>query len=217
MANQTGYVVAAVQPQSETSAPDVDHAKRKREFLTYLSVKDAEIREQQNSRRYYHGVQYTADQIKALNKRKQPVVTYNRIARKINAVVGLLERQKQDPRGYPRTPKHEEGADVATAVLRYVCDEQDWSAKSLVSGLNGSVDGLGGVEIILEQGDRGDVEVGLDDVDPSSFFYDPRSIKADFSDARFMGIGKWADVDATIALFPDKEAEIRASSTPARS
>ena len=54
---------------------------------------------------------WTEEQIKALNKRKQPVVTFNRIARKLNGVVGLIDRLKQDPKAYPRTPKHEEGAE----------------------------------------------------------------------------------------------------------
>lgn len=208
--NHTGYAPGN-SPSTPMSADGIDHAGLKKKYLAYLDNKSEEIREQQNARRYYHGTQYTAEQIRVLNKRKQPVVTYNRVGRKINAVVGLLERQKQDPRGFPRTPKHEEGAEVATAVLRYVCDEQDWSAKSLISGLNGSVDGLGGVEIVLEQGDVGDVEVGMEDVDPSSFFYDPRSLKQDFSDARYMGVGKWADLDALITVFPEKEDELRAS------
>lgn len=209
-ANSTGYAQGSA-PNAAAVSSSADHAGLKKKYLNYLDNKSEEIREQQDARRYYHGSQYTAAQIKVLNKRRQPVVTYNRIGRKINAVVGLLERQKQDPRGSPRTPKHEEGAEIATAVLRYVCDEQDWPAKSLVSGLNGSVDGLGGVEIILEQGDKGDVEVGFEDVDPSSFFYDPRSLKADFSDARYMGVGKWADMDALISMFPDKEDLIRDS------
>lgn len=208
--NHTGYAPGN-SPSTPMSADGIDHAGLKKKYLAYLDNKSEEIREQQNARRYYHGTQYTAEQIRVLNKRKQPVVTYNRVGRKINAVVGLLERQKQDPRGFPRTPKHEEGAEVATAVLRYVCDEQDWSAKSLISGLNGSVDGLGGVEIVLEQGDVGDVEVGMEEVDPSSFFYDPRSLKQDFSDARYMGVGKWADLDALITVFPEKEDELRAS------
>jgi hypothetical protein len=213
MINQTGYVQGSSPNNgvSTSAPPNVDHAKLKREYLAYLNNKSEEIREQQDARRYYHGAQWTAKQIKAFNDRKQPVVTYNRIGRKINAVVGLLERQRQDPRGFPRTPKHEAGADIATAVLRYVCDEQDWAAKSLVSGLNGSVDGIGGIEIVLEQGDRGDVEVGLEEVDPSSYFYDPRSLKPDFSDARYQGVGKWADVDLMIAMFPDKAQEIRDS------
>lgn len=211
-ANHTGYSQGSGPAQGPTSStPGVNHAKLKKEYLAYLENKNEEIKEQQNARRYYHGAQWTDKQIKAFNERKQPVVTYNRIGRKINAVVGLLERQKQDPRGFPRTPKHEEGADIATAVLRYVCDQQDWAAKSPICGLNGAVDGLAGVEIMLEQGDVGDVEVGFEVVDPSGFFYDPRSLKMDFSDARYMGIGKWADVEATIDIFPDKEQEIRDS------
>jgi len=188
-----------------------DHTKRKNEYLGYLDNKQDEINEQQTARRYYHGSQWTAEQIRALNQRKQPVVTYNRVGRKINAVVGLLERQRQDPKGFPRTPKHEDGAEIATAVLRYVCDEQLWAAKSSKAGLSGAVDGIGFIEINLVQGDVGDVDVGLEEGDPSSFFYDPRSLKDDFSDARYMGVGKWADLEATIAIFPDKEKELRAS------
>jgi hypothetical protein len=211
-ANHTGYAQGSGPAQGPTQeVASVDHLTLKKGYLAYLETKNEEIKEQQNARRYYHGVQYTAEQIKVFGKRKQPVVTYNRIGRKINAVVGLLERQKQDPRGYPRTPKHEEGAEIATAVLRYICDEQEWGTKSPICGMNGAVDGIAGIEMILEQGDRGDVEVGFDVVDPSSFFYDPRSLKWDFSDARYMGIGKWADIDALVEQFPDKEEEIRAS------
>ena len=186
-------------------------ARLKQDYLSYLDGKTEEISEQQEARRYYHGSQWTADQIKALNKRRQPVVTYNREARKINAIVGLLERQRQDPRAYPRTPKHEEGADIATAVVRYVLDEQRWTEKSPNAGLSGAVDGIGGIELLIEQGDTGDNEVGFDVVDTSGFFYDPRSVKPDFSDATFQGIGRWADESDLIAAFPDKEAEIRAA------
>lgn len=214
--NQTGYVkgsgpsqgVTAVEPDD---APALTHAELKKQYLSYLSIKSDEIKEQKDSRRYYHGSQWTDKQIKAFNKRRQPVVTFNRIGRKINAVVGLLEKQRTDPKGFPRTPKHEQGAEIATAVLRYVCDEQEWAAKSPIAGLNGAVDGIGGIEIILEQGDKGDIEVGFEEVDPSSFFYDPRSLKMDFSDARMMGVSKWADLDQVIEMAPDKEADIKAS------
>lgn len=209
--NQTGYAQGSGPAQGVASGDGLSHEDLKKQYLTYLDLKNAEIKEQQDARRYYHGAQWTDAQIKAFNKRRQPVVTYNRIGRKINAIVGLLERQKSDPKGFPRTPQHEEGAEIATAVLRYVCDQQEWDAKSPVAGLNGAVDGLGGIELTLQEGDLGDVEIGFDDVDPSSFFYDPRSLKADFSDASYMGVAKWADLDQAIELAPDKEAEIRAS------
>lgn len=210
--DQTGYVQGSgTAPGVTASNGGLTHEQLKKQYLSYLGAKNEEIKEQQNARRYYHGAQWTDAQVKAFNARKQPVVTYNRIGRKINAVVGLLERQRTDPKGYPRTPQHEEGAEIATAVLRYVCDEQEWASKSPVAGLCGAVDGIGGIELLLEQGDRGDVEIGMEDVDPSTFFYDPRSLKMDFSDARFMGTAKWADIDAAVELAPDKESEIRAS------
>ena len=161
-----------------------------------------------------HGSQWTAKQIKALNDRKQPVVTYNREGRKINAVVGLLAKQRRDPKGFPRTEGHEQGAELATAVLRYVMDDQMWETKDPESGMNAAVDGLGGIEIVIEPGDTNDPrdhEIGFETVDPSSFFYDPRSTKPDFSDARYMGVAKWADIEEAIEMFPDREADIRAS------
>ena len=213
--NRSGYVPGSSPAQGVTATAEADagftHDQLKKQYLSYLDMKNDEIKEQQDARRYYHGAQWTDKQIKAFNKRRQPVVTYNRIGRKINAVVGLLEKQRTDPKGFPRTPKHEEGAEIATAVLRYVCDEQEWPAKSPIAGLNGAVDGIGGIELLLEQGDKGDVEVGLEDVDPSSFFYDPRSLKMDFSDARYMGVAKWADIEAAIELAPHLESQIRAS------
>ena len=216
MPDRTGYAPGSAPPPSNGAAspgaPESDlHARLKRQYLDYLGGKDEEIKEQKQSRAYYHGAQWTDAQVRAFNKRKQPVVTFNRTGRKINAIVGLLERQKQDPRGFPRTPEHEEGAELATAVLRYVCDQQRWGEISPICGMRGAVDGIGGVEITIEQGDRGDREIGLEVVDAASFFYDPRSLKEDFSDARYMGIGKWLDVEAAIEMFPDHEAALRES------
>lgn len=182
----------------------------KRAYTSYLEEKRDEINEQKDARRYYHGSQWTAAQQAEFRRRKQPVMTFNRTARKINGVVGVIERLRQDPKGYARTPKHEEGAELATASVRYALDEQEWNAKSPMAALDGAVDGLAGIEIILEQGDRGDREIGFDNVDPDSFFYDPRSFKPDFSDARYMGHGKWM-LEEEVADFVPEGVEIVAT------
>src|SRR5262245_22245498 len=66
----------------------------KQAYLDYLGSKTEEITEQQNARRYRHGVQWTSKQIQILNSRGQPVITYNRIGRKIDSIVGLVDRFK---------------------------------------------------------------------------------------------------------------------------
>lgn len=215
--NQTGYEPGgSASTSGGTGAPDGKSElwtleKCKKAYLDYLGSKTDEIEEQKNARRYYHGAQWTSEQIKALNKRKQPVVTFNRVGRKIDGVVGLIERLRQDPRAYARTPKHEEGADLATAVIRYMLDEQNWKAKSPEIARDAAIEGYGGLEIEISQGDQGDNEISFEIVEPDSFFYDPRSFRSDFSDARYMGVGKWLDVEAAIEMFPDKADDLRSS------
>src|SRR5690349_24002617 len=94
-----------------------DLGRLRRQFYDYAGAKSAEIEEAKEARRYYNGAQWTAEEIKALKKRKQPVVTYNRVKRKIDAVIGWVEKLRQEPKAYPRTPKNEGGADLATATL----------------------------------------------------------------------------------------------------
>lgn len=199
---------------SGTAADEDDRAqylgvdKLKKQYYDYLGAKAAEIEEARQSRHYYHGDQWTEAEIAVLQRRKQPVVTSNRIERKINAVVGIVEKLRQDPKAFARTPQHEAGADVATAVMRFVLDRNNWNSKSSRNARLGAIDGIAGVEFDLEAGDHGDPDLGIHIVYADTFFYDPRSFDEGFTDARYMGIAKWIDVDQAKELIPDKAGEI---------
>ena len=78
------------------------------------------------------------------------MVTYNKIGRKIDGIVGLVERLKQDPKAYPRTPQHQQGADLATAVLRYIMDRNKWNEVGPIIAEAAAVDGIGGIELDLK-------------------------------------------------------------------
>lgn len=192
------------------TAPEdyLDVATLKRRYVDYRSSKRAEVEEQREARHYYHGDQWTDAQRKQLKKRKQPIVTYNAISRKIDGVVGLVERLRQDPKAFPRTPQHTDGADIAGASLRYALDSADWPAISSECSRTAAINGLAGVEFDLEDGDKGDKEPKQYEVDPDTFWYDARSYKHDFSDARDMGVAKWTDVDVAKELFPEKAEEL---------
>lgn len=185
------------------TANDVPVTKLRRQYLDYLTIKQSEIEEQRIARHYTHGDQWSKQEIAVLKGRRQPVVTYNRIGRKIDGIVGLVERLRQDPKAYPRTPKHMEAADVATSVLKYALDVNDWRSKSPEVARDGAIDGIGGIELVIETGDNGDADIGFEIVDPDTFFYDPRSFREDFSDARYMGVAKWIDLDLAKEMFPD--------------
>lgn len=207
--------------RSEDSADDDDESefwtleKCKRAYLDYIGSKSDEIEEQKNARCYRHGAQWTVSQVEVFNKRKQPVVTYNRIGRKIDAIVGVMEKLKQDPKAYPRNPRQtdEMGAELATAAVRYVVESDLRESHFPFAIENGAVDGIGGIEMMLIQGDKGDRDIGFALVKTDSFFYDPRSYDHNFDDARYMGQGKWLDIEDARALAPTKEIadKVRAS------
>lgn len=181
----------------------------RQQYTGYLTSKSPEIQEQQQARQYRHGAQWTAEEMRILRKRRQPVITYNRVDKKINAIVGLTERLRQDPKAFPRNPRNDEGAEVATQTIRYILDCNDWKTESSNVASHAATDGIGGMAFKLREGDKQDPDIKLEIVYGDDFFYDPRSYRPDFHDARFLGMAKWVDEEECIELFHDLEDVIR--------
>jgi hypothetical protein len=178
-------------------------------YVDYLTAKQLEYEEQRLSRHYRHGAQWSADEIRILRARRQPPIFFNRVSRKINQIVGMVQRIRTDPKAFPRNPKNADGAEIATLCVRSVLEASDWEFLDPFCAEQAGVEGIAGVELKLVEGDHDDPDVGMDFVFGDDFFYDPRSFKPDFSDARYLGIAKWLDVEAAVELFPDKESELR--------
>jgi len=178
-------------------------------YIDYLTAKMLEYQEQQEARHYYHGAQWSPEEIRVLRSRRQPIVTFNRINRKVDQIVGILQRIRQDAKAYPNNPQNSDGAEVATQCIRSVLDAGDWEFLDPFCAGQAAIEGIGGIELKLVDGDHRDPDVAMDFIFGDDFFYDPRSYKPDFSDARWMGIAKWLDIEAAVELFPDKENELR--------
>lgn len=181
------------------------------QYLDYLTNKAPEIEEQKEARRYYHGAQLTDAERRVLDKRGQPPVIINAIAKKINRIVGLTERVHYDPKAFPRNPQGEAGADIATESVRYALDENDWKTRDAECVRQCGIEGVAGIEFKLVPGDQGaeDPDIGVQEVLGEDYFYDFRSVRFDFSDKRYEGVGKWVDVEVAVELFPKMEGTIR--------
>jgi len=182
--------------------------KLRRQYSDWSSSKRAEIEEQRLARHYYHSDQWSSEEIAVLKKRKQPVITFNRVNRKIDGVVGTLKKLWQDPKAYPRTPDHDQEAEIATEALRYALDRARWKSVGIEATRNAGREGFGVVQMVLEQGDQQDAEITLEVIDDDCFFYDPRSYKSDFSDARYRGVAKWLDLEVAQEMYPEHADEL---------
>ena len=197
----------ATAPQPEPVAT-LSLASCRKKFTAFETNKRSEMDEGQKARRYYHGKQWSDQEKEALKKRNQPPITDNRIARKVDFLVGIEQRMRRDPKAYGRTPQHDTQADTATAGVRYVCDVNRWENLASNAAHDGMVTGIGAAWVAIEMR-RSQPEVVIKHIDADRFFYDSRSTKPDFSDARFMGVYLWMDIEEAEEAWPDKASELR--------
>lgn len=180
--------------------PDFDISKLRK--MVEISIDEtAPARElSERDRDYYDGYQWTPAEQAVLRKRKQPVITINRIKRKIDAMVGIEQRGRVDPRAYPRNPQDEAAADAATKALVFVDDNTRFDSKRSAAFENVLVEGYGGCEVIVEM-KRGRPEVVINRLRWEEIFFDPYSREKDFSDAAYTGCMKWMTIDAALELY----------------
>ena len=135
---------------------------------------------------YFHEKQWTAEETQKLEKRGQPVVTFNRIKRKVNSLQGIEKQTRKDPKAFPRNPDDEDAARAATDALRYVCDDSRWDDKRSEAALDLAVAGTAAIMVGVKQTKKGyDPDIRL--IAWDRFYYDPHSSAFDFEDSKFMG------------------------------
>lgn len=150
--------------------------------------------EAEKARDYYDGKQLTDAEMAALRKRRQPIVIENLIRPKIDYLCGLERQTRTDPKAYPRTAKHDDDANAATDALRYVADDQNLDIKRSVVFQEMMVEGVGGVEIIVQRVKEG-IDPKIVTIPWDRLFADPHSSQADYSDAMYLGFVTWMDVE----------------------
>jgi hypothetical protein len=210
--NSEGYTKEGYYEGASDNERDVDQLiRRRREFENYTWAKSREIDEQRWSWRYYHIDQWTPEQLRTLKKRGQPRITFDRTGRKIDSLSGTIRRLRTDPKCYPNTPRGEQGAEVATQVIKTISDASFAEDIEVEACRDALIHGIGVDELVLTSGDKGDPDLRFEHRDPRTFFYDPRSQKNNFSDCRFHGIYKWADIDELEELIPGATEKVRSS------
>ena len=158
-------------------------------------------------RDYYDGKQWTQSEISKLAARRQAPIVSNRIKPKVNGLVGLYSLRKTDPKGFPRTQKHEDSAHAVSDALRFVADNVGFDIEKETCAEEFFVEGYCGVMIGAKQKRRNEVEITIEHIPWDRLYYDPHSRKKDFSDVRYNGIIMWLSVEELNEKVPGANAE----------
>lgn len=201
---------AASAPKAE--AVDLPSLSDRIEWFEDWEEKTRKNRElARQDRDYYDGKQWSAEDLLALKERHQPPIVKNRIARKINFILGEEIRKRVDPVARPRTPQHEDSARAATDALRYIEEEQKFDQARSAVLKNMLVEGMGGAIKEIERQEDGPSKHLLTHVEWDRLFYDPHSRRPDFSDAKYLGIVIWKDLDDALLDYPDAADDLQAA------
>lgn len=165
----------------------------------------------ERDRDYYDHKQYTQAEIATLNKRKQPVVTANRIKPKVDFMLGMERQRRTDPKAYPRNPGDEEGANAASDALRYVVDDQLWDRKRSDCFENLLIEGACGADICIRKTKNGNTVIEINQVPWDRMWGDPHSRKRDWSDGKVRGQYLWMDLEDAKQRYPDQEDKLEST------
>ncbi len=167
------------------------------------ATRDARLKSEQ-CRDYYDNKQLTAEVITTLNNRNQPPVVNNLIQPKVDFMLGAELEARTDPKAFPRTPLHDEGANAATDAIRFVLDNNVFDPKASDVFENMLVEGTGGVAVEAKvKGNK--IEIDIPRFRWDRFFIDQHSMERDGSDAKYMGVISWKDLDDALQRWPNAE------------
>lgn len=208
MAAAGTYAMAAGAPSIITSEPLREPDWRKEHTSLVQAFEESEDASRTNRELaerdadYFHNKQWDEKDAKKIRDRGQPVMMKNRIRRKVKYLSGLEQQQRTRPTARPRTPQHEEDAYTATAVLRFVGDENRYNQTRSKVFWDVTVPGWGGTETTVEfrHGMKNPMVVTRR-CQWDRMWWDPYSQEDDFEDCRRRGMVVWMDRDQAIAKY----------------
>lgn len=74
-------------------------------FQNYIEHSDDNRRNAERDRDFYDGKQWTAEEAAIIKGRHQVPVVINKLAGKIDWMLGMERQQRTDPKAFPRTPR----------------------------------------------------------------------------------------------------------------
>jgi hypothetical protein len=194
--NQHGQCPACGKTTGTPEERDLDAqlAKKVRWFEYYEQATQDARDTAHRCRDFYDGDQWDDEDLDDLAERNQAPVVINRIFKKVNYLTGLGVQGRADPKALPRTPQHEEDVQAITDALRFVVDQQDFDQVDNDALEEKYIEGTSGAIVEVDKSSE-DLDIVIRHVEFDRLFYDPHSRKRDFSDAKYLGISTWMDLE----------------------
>jgi len=186
----------------------------------YKAARDHSSQWRQQARTEYDmvaGDQWPQEDLLELQEDQRPAVTFNRIMRTINAIIGTQVANRQETRFIPREQGDVEVNEVLTAAAEWFRDETDAEDEESDAFEDMCVCGMGWTDTRLDYDSDPDGTGRIDRIDPLEMYWDPGATKRNLSDALWVMRVKqmdraefhnqWPGVDVSSASAPWESVE----------
>lgn len=159
---------------------------------------------------FREGDHWTPAELKELNERGQPPTVRNEVKPIIDRVHGQFLATRQTTTFVGRnTPQDDPVAELQADLLKFTDHKSGYEFAESNVTLDGLTGGMGVIECGWEFDHVGYKCIYQREENPFHLFPDPFSVRNDLSDAKCVQRAKWLDVEDAMALWPDKEKELR--------
>ncbi len=158
----------------------------------------------------YSGHQWSEEDKLLLDEEGRPAITFNRIARNINFVIGEEVQNRQEVRYMAREQGDARVNEVLTAAAQWVrdrCDAEDEESEAFQDAL---ITGMGWTETHLDYSDNFNGDIEVERVDPLEMLWDPNAKKRNLDDARWLARVKYFTKEEFQDEWPDFADDVNA-------
>lgn len=152
------------------------------------------------------GKQWSDEDIAILEEQRRPVITFNRISRTINAVIGLEVQNRQEVRYLPRQTDDAGFNDMLTDAAKWVRETSDFEDEESHAFEDLITCGMGWTEDRVEYDEDPDGRIVRDQVDPLEMFWDSRAAGKNLKDSKWRARVKKMSGEDIRELWPEYES-----------
>jgi len=152
---------------------------------------------------FYSGDQWAQEDISLLQQQKRPIMTFNRVAPLVNAVIGAEINNRRQVRYIPREAGDAFANEVLTGAGEWFRDQAQAEDEESEAFADTVISGMGWIDTRLDFERNPDGDPVVQRLDPFKMMWDSGAVKANLRDANRLWYVDDKPEEEVRALFPD--------------
>lgn len=159
------------------------------------------------SEEFYHGEQWSDKARRSLNSQDRACLTINLIKPSIQALCGFQRQNRTDFKFYPVEDGDARVADMCTALVKNICDQNDYDAVETRVFEDAVIAGRGAFHVYVDYGENIEGDIKIEQWSWREVHPGPHE-RLDWSDCEYVCRDKWYSLERLKRMYPEKADDL---------